>query len=194
MEKLAQRFANSLATERGPQSKSHWLMVGLFGLLLYVPLWGQLVVLLGLALVMGIVQGPGLLLWGTLTAFLIAWFPPLALVFTIITMVVALLRLRTDATLFAVSSIYYGLPLILGTWRAFHPIATWLILLIVAAGMFLAHFALLRLPSRQFCWYLLERPFVIVTLFLPKRLKARWRKPPVTNYSKRAPRRRTKHY
>lgn len=76
---------------RVPQTKtqaltswSHWTLIALFGLLCWVPFWGKGVIILVLFGMAALVNGPLMLLFGAIYAFLMSLFPPLAFLFSLL--------------------------------------------------------------------------------------------------------------
>lgn len=153
----------------------HWLLLLLFGLFAYGSIYQQMLligVFIGIA---ALVNGPFMLLWGAIYSALIAFFPPLAILVSILFFLINLGSVVRSWRISLTSTYFYVVPLVGTLIQAFvknEP--RYLVLLFIALEMIGLHFLLNWLYqynslSRSLMWRIISVPYSFLLMILPAR-------------------------
>ncbi len=170
----------TISRKNQQHSPWHWLTLILFGLLTVATLTQQLLLLVVFILIVALVKGPGLILWGALYTFLVGLFPPFGILLSILFFLLNLGTLVKNWRLSFTAVFFYGYPTAMMLFRYFgHWENHWFIAGSLTIGLLLLHFLLSKLyqkygVSRMVFWYLFSLPFVLLTALLPTRLKGKF--------------------
>lgn len=174
---LKTTIRKNVTIERKPQVNTiwHWVLLILFGLLAYGSMTQQLLLIALFVVIAAIVKGPLMLLWGAIYSALIAFFPPLGLLLSIVFFLINLGTVAKSWRISLTSAYFYLVPLIGSILRAIiknEP--TYAVLVFVAVSVLGLHFLLHWLYknnslSRSLTWSIISVPYAIMIMLLPTR-------------------------
>lgn len=156
---------------------SHYLLLVLFVGLCLTSLPQFFGIIAGLVILTALVRGPLLLVWGMVYSALVALFPPLGLLLSLLLILLNLTELVKSWRTTAVALYFYLLPLVGRVVQAFiTDEARWQVLLVVAGATILLHLLLRWLhnyqaTSRALLRYIAEAPYQLLLVTLPTRFK-----------------------
>lgn len=191
MERFDKRFPQTAAqlrakgqarmTQRPLNTFSHWVLLGLFALMLTLSL-PKLGLLLGtFTLLTALVKGPLMLIYGAIYTFLVSLFPPLGVVLSLVLLFLSLLELQKNWRFGLVAAYFYLVPLFLaiwqpaGKWAFFGLKETICLALIIGAHYIINWLYKHSVASQSLCWSLISLPYDCLLFFLPMALKERLR-------------------
>lgn len=167
----------NVTIKRKPQVNTlwHWLLLILFGLLAYGTMTQQVLLIALFIALAAIVKGPLMILWAAVYSMLIAFFPPLGIVLSILFFLVNLGTVAKSWRISLTSAYFYLVPLIGTIIRTIvknEP--DYLVMLFVVASMIGLHFLLNWLYqnnslSRSLTWTIISVPYAILIMILPAR-------------------------
>lgn len=174
---LKTTIRKNVTIERKPQVNTiwHWVLLILFGLLAYGSMTQQLLLIALFVVIAAIVKGPLMLLWGAIYSALIAFFPPLGLLLSIVFFLINLGTVAKSWRISLTSAYFYLLPLIGSILRAvIKNEPTYAVLVFVAVSVLGLHFLLHWLYknnslSRSLTWSIISVPYAIMIMLLPTR-------------------------
>ncbi|MBV7391128.1 hypothetical protein KUA55_10585 [Enterococcus sp. ALS3] len=166
------------------QNRWHWLLICLFSLFVVASFSQQLLLIALLLLIVALIKGPGLLVWGAIYTFLISLFPPLGVVLTTIFFLLNLHLLTKSWRVNMVSSWFYLYPFVVSgmicflDWQQKWQLIIFWILGIVVLMFLLNKAYLVHQNVRQVAWTVLATPFEILLLALPKKITRKFKMRP----------------
>ncbi|ALS37214.1 lysylphosphatidylglycerol synthetase-like protein (DUF2156 family) [Enterococcus rotai] len=174
---LKTTIRKNVTIERKPQVNTiwHWVLLILFGLLAYGTMTQQLLLIALFVVIAAIVKGPLMLLWGAIYSALIAFFPPLGLLLSIVFFLINLGTVAKSWRISLTSAYFYLVPLIGSILRAvIKNEPTYAVLVFVAVSVLGLHFLLHWLYknnslSRSLTWSIISVPYAIMIMLLPTR-------------------------
>lgn len=176
---LKSTIQKNLSIQRKPQVNTiwHWLLLVLFGLLAYGTMTQQFLLIAIFVVIAAIVKGPLMLLWGAIYSVLIAFFPPLGIVLSIVFFLINLGTIAKSWRISLTSAYFYLVPLIGGILRTVvknEP--TYAVLIFVALSIVGLHFLLSWLYknnslSRTLTWSIISVPYALLIMLLPTRFR-----------------------
>ncbi|WP_207694567.1 hypothetical protein DOK67_0000343 [Enterococcus sp. DIV0212c] len=176
---LKSTIQKNVTIQRKPQVNTvwHWILLILFGLLAYGTMTQQFILIAIFVALAAIVKGPLMILWGAIYSVLIAFFPPLGIVLSILFFLINLGTIAKSWRISLTSAYFYLVPLIGGILRTVvknEP--TYAVLIFVALSILGLHFLLNWLYknnslSRTLTWSIISVPYAILILFLPTRFR-----------------------
>ncbi|MDA9472346.1 hypothetical protein C240_2544 [Enterococcus sp. 5H] len=174
---LKSAIRKNVTIQRKPQVNTlwHWLLLILFGLLAYGTMTQQILLIVLFIAIAAIVKGPLMILWAAVYSMLIAFFPPLGIVLSILFFLVNLGTVAKSWRISLTSAYFYLVPLIGAIIRTIvknEP--DYLVMLFVVASMIGLHFLLNWLYqnnslSRSLTWTIISVPYAILIMILPAR-------------------------
>ncbi|WP_375178800.1 hypothetical protein [Enterococcus rotai] len=174
---LKTTIRKNVTIERKPQVNTIWhgVLLILFGLLAYGSMTQQLLLIALFVVIAAIVKGPLMLLWGAVYSALIAFFPPLGLLLSIVFFLINLGTVAKSWRISLTSAYFYLVPLIGSILRAvIKNEPTYAVLVFVAVSVLGLHFLLHWLYknnslSRSLTWSIISVPYAIMIMLLPTR-------------------------
>ncbi|MBO0439230.1 hypothetical protein [Candidatus Enterococcus ikei] len=174
---LKSTIQKNVTIQRKPQVNTvwHWILLILFGLLAYGTMTQQFILIAIFVALAAIVKGPLMILWGAIYSVLIAFFPPLGIVLSILFFLINLGTIAKSWRISLTSAYFYLVPLIGGILRTvIKNEPTYAVLIFVALSILGLHFLLNWLYknnslSRTLTWSIISVPYAILILFLPAR-------------------------
>ncbi|EOI00246.1 hypothetical protein UAW_00112 [Enterococcus haemoperoxidus ATCC BAA-382] len=176
---LKSTIQKNVTIQRKPQVNTvwHWVLLILFGLLAYGTMTQQFLLIAIFIAIAAIVKGPLMLLWGAIYSFLIAFFPPLGIVLSILFFLINLGTIAKSWRISLTGAYFYLVPLIGGILRAVvknEP--TYAVLIFVALSIVGLHFLLNWLYknnslSRTLTWSIINVPYAVLIMLLPTRFR-----------------------
>ncbi|WP_348920780.1 hypothetical protein [Enterococcus rotai] len=174
---LKTTIRKNVTIERKPQVNTiwHWVLLILFGLLAYGSMTQQLFLIALFVVIAAIVKGPLMLLWGAIYSALIAFFPPLGLLLSIVFFLINLGTVAKSWRISLTSAYFYLVPLIGSILRAvIKNEPTYAVLVFVAFSVLGLHFLLHWLYknnslSRSLTWSIISVPYAVMIMLLPTR-------------------------
>ncbi|GGC94424.1 hypothetical protein [Enterococcus wangshanyuanii] len=176
---LKTSIQKNVTIQRKPQVNTvwHWLLLILFGLLAYGTMTQQFL-LIGLFIaIAAIVKGPLMLLWGAIYSALIAFFPPLGIVLSIVFFLINLGTITKSWRISLTSAYFYLVPLIGSVLRmVIKDEPDYAVLIFVAISLLGLHFLLNWLYknnslSRTLTWSIISVPYALLVMLLPTRFR-----------------------
>ena len=174
---LKTTIRKNVTIDRKPQVNTiwHWVLLILFGLLAYGSMTQQLLLIAIFVVIAAIVKGPLMLLWGAVYSALLAFFPPLGLLLSIVFFLINLGTVAKSWRISLTSAYFYLVPLVGSILRAIiknEP--TYTVLIFVAFSILGLHFLLHWLYknnslSRSLTWSIISVPYAIMIMLLPTR-------------------------
>lgn len=176
---LKSTIKKNVTIQRKPQVNTiwHWLLLILFGLLAYGTMTQQFLLIAVFVMIAAIVKGPMMLLWGAIYSALLAFFPPLGILLSIVFFVINLGTIAKSWRISLTSAYFYLVPLIGGILRAIvknEP--DYSVLIFVTLSMVGLHFLLNWLYknnslSRTLTWSIISVPYALFIMLLPTRFR-----------------------
>nr|WP_244884607.1 hypothetical protein [Enterococcus ureilyticus] len=174
---LKSTIQKNVTIQRKPQVNTvwHWLLLILFGLLAYGTMTQQFLLIALFIVIAAIVKGPLMILWGAIYATLVAFFPPLGIVLSIVFFLINLGTIAKSWRISLTSAYFYLVPLIGSIFRfAIKNESHYAVLTFVALGILGLHFLLNWLYkynslSRTLAWSIISVPYAILIMLLPAR-------------------------
>ncbi|WP_430607302.1 hypothetical protein IGJ55_000695 [Enterococcus sp. AZ170] len=174
---LKSTIQKNVTIQRKPQVNTvwHWLLLILFGLLAYGTMTQQFLLIALFIVIAAIVKGPLMILWGAIYATLVAFFPPLGIVLSIVFFLINLETIAKSWRISLTSAYFYLVPLIGSIFRfAIKNESSYAVLTFVALGILGLHFLLNWLYkynslSRTLAWSIISVPYAILIMLLPAR-------------------------
>ncbi|MBO0444776.1 MULTISPECIES: hypothetical protein [Enterococcus] len=174
---LKSTIQKNVTIQRKPQVNTvwHWLLLILFGLLAYGTMTQQFLLIALFIVIAAIVKGPLMILWGAIYATLVAFFPPLGIVLSIVFFLINLGTIAKSWRISLTSAYFYLVPLIGSIFRfAIKNESSYAVLTFVALGILGLHFLLNWLYkynslSRTLAWSIISVPYAILIMLLPAR-------------------------
>lgn len=174
---LKSTIQKNVTIQRKPQVNTvwHWLLLILFGLLAYGTMTQQFLLIALFIAIAAIVKGPLMMLWGAIYATLVAFFPPLGIVLSIVFFLINLGTIAKSWRISLTSAYFYLVPLIGSIFRfAIKNESSYAVLAFVALSIFGLHFLLNWLYkynclSRTLAWSIISVPYAILIMVLPAR-------------------------
>ncbi|EOL47770.1 hypothetical protein [Enterococcus caccae] len=174
---LKTTIQKNVTIERKPQVNTiwHWVLLVLFGLLAYGSMTQQLLLIVVFVIIAAIVKGPLMLLWGAVYSALIAFFPPLGLLLSLVFFLMNLGTIAKSWRISITSAYFYLVPLIGSILRAIlknEP--SYAVLIFVSVSILGLHFLLNWLYknnslSRTLTWSIISVPYALLIMLLPTR-------------------------
>ncbi|PZL71055.1 hypothetical protein CI088_13660 [Enterococcus plantarum] len=176
---LKSTIQENVSIQRKPQVNTiwHWLLLILFGLLAYGTMTQQFLLIAIFIAIAAVVKGPLMLLWGAIYSVLIAFFPPLGLVLSLVFFLINLGTIAKSWRISLTSAYFYLVPLIGGIFRAISKDEPkYLVLMFVAFSLLGLHFLLNWLYknnslSRTLTWSIISVPYALLIMLLPTRFR-----------------------
>ncbi|XUD04522.1 hypothetical protein IGJ34_002496 [Enterococcus sp. AZ177] len=176
---LKSTIQENVSIQRKPQVNTiwHWLLLILFGLLAYGTMTQQFLLITIFIAIVAVVKGPLMLLWGAIYSVLIAFFPPLGLVLSLVFFLINLGTIAKSWRISLTSAYFYLVPLIGGIFRAISKDEPkYLVLMFVAFSLLGLHFLLNWLYknnslSRTLTWSIISVPYALLIMLLPTRFR-----------------------
>lgn len=176
---LKSTIQENVSIQRKPQVNTiwHWLLLILFGLLAYGTMTQQFLLITIFIAIAAVVKGPLMLLWGAIYSVLIAFFPPLGLVLSLVFFLINLGTIAKSWRISLTSAYFYLVPLIGGIFRAISKDEPkYLVLMFVAFSLLGLHFLLNWLYknnslSRILTWSIISVPYALLIMLLPTRFR-----------------------
>lgn len=174
---LKSTIQKNVTIQRKPQVNTvwHWLLLIMFGLLAYGTMTQQFLLIALFIVIAAIVKGPLMILWGAIYATLVAFFPPLGIVLSIVFFLINLGTIAKSWRISLTSAYFYLVPLIGSIFRfAIKNESSYAVLTFVALGILGLHFLLNWLYkynslSRTLAWSIISVPYAILIMLLPAR-------------------------
>lgn len=174
---LKSAIRKNVTIQRKPQVNTlwHWLLLILFGLLAYGTMTQQVLLIALFIAIAAIAKGPLMMLWAAVYSMLIAFFPPLGILLSILFFLVNLGTVAKSWRISLTSAYFYFVPLIGAIVRiVVNNEPDYLVLLFVVASMIGLHFLLNWLYqnnslSRSLTWTIISVPYAILIMILPAR-------------------------
>lgn len=174
---LKSTIQKNVTIQRKPQVNTvwHWLLLIMFGLLAYGTMTQQFLLIALFIVIAAIVNGPLMILWGAIYATLVAFFPPLGIVLSIVFFLINLGTIAKSWRISLTSAYFYLVPLIGSIFRfAIKNESSYAVLTFVALGILGLHFLLNWLYkynslSRTLAWSIISVPYAILIMLLPAR-------------------------
>ncbi|EOB3456583.1 hypothetical protein ACIJDO_002589 [Enterococcus hirae] len=184
--KLASFLKDHFAISRKSQQQSlwHWFTLILFGTFILATFTQQLLLLFSLILLVALIKGPGMILWGAIYAFLISLFPPLGIILSALFFLLNLSTFTKNWRVTLVAGFFYFYPAMIMSLRTLSQLDNpWFLYSSLFAGLVLLHLMLQKLYQRYgigrtIFWYIVSIPFTLLSFLLPTRLKERFKKIP----------------
>lgn len=176
---LKKRMAHFVPQKESQQSRWHWLLLVLFGWMTIATFPQQLLLLVGFLLIVTLIKGPGMMVWGIIYSFLVSLFPPIGLVLSLILLLLNMQTLVKNWRVSIVGGFFYGYPISIMLLRHFtHWDNNWFFSISLLFGLLIFHYLLMNIytrygNSRMIFWYILCIPFSIVAALLPTKMKQR---------------------
>ncbi|EOI05106.1 hypothetical protein UAY_00580 [Enterococcus moraviensis ATCC BAA-383] len=176
---LQSTIKKNVTIQRKPQINTvwHWVLLILFGLLAYGSMTQQFLLIALFIAIAAIVKGPLMLLWGAIYSALIAFFPPLGIVLSILFFLLNLGTIAKSWRISLTSAYFYLVPLLGGILRSISKNEpNYVVWLFVGFSLLGLHFLLNWLYknnslSRTLTWSIICVPYAIVIMFLPTRFR-----------------------
>lgn len=176
---LQSAIKKNVTVQRKPQVNTvwHWVLLILFGLLAYGSMTQQFLLIALFIAIATIVKGPLMLLWGAIYSALIAFFPPLGIVLSILFFLLNLGTIAKSWRISLTSAYFYLVPLLGGILRSISKNEpNYVVWLFVGFSLLGLHFLLNWLYknnslSRTLTWSIICVPYAIVIMFLPTRFR-----------------------
>lgn len=176
---LKSTIQENVSIQRKPQVNTiwHWLLLILFGLLAYGTMTQQFLLIAIFIAIAAVVKGPLMLLWGAIYSVLIAFFPPLGLVLSLVFFLINLGTIAKSWRISLTTAYFYLVPLIGGIFRAISKDEPkYLVLMFVAFSLLGLHFLLNWLYknnslSRTLTWSIISVPYALLIMLLPTRFR-----------------------
>lgn len=167
------------------QSRWHWLTLILFGLLTIATFPQQLLLLVVFTLIVALIKGPGMILWGMVYAFLVSLFPPIAIFLSAFFFLLNIGTFAKNWRLSLAGSFFYFYPATIMLLRYFWGLNNyWFLTFSLLTGLVLLHFILTKLYQgygigRTIFWYIFALPFTFLSVLLPSRVKRKIKRFPI---------------
>lgn len=174
---IKDKASTILPEKEQKQSKLHWLLLILFGWLTIATFTQQLLLMGSFLLIVTLIKGPGMLLWGIIYSFLVGLFPPIAFLISIIFLLLNVQTMVKNWRVTLVGIFFYGYPLVINALRHLNDWnTTWFFAVSLLVGLVALHTLLIKIyarygNSRLVAWYILCIPFSIVAALLPTKVK-----------------------
>jgi hypothetical protein len=176
---LKSTIQKNVTIQRKPQVNTiwHWVLLILFGLLAYGTMTQQFLLIAVFVVIAAVVKGPLMILWGTIYSILVAFFPPLGIVLSILFFLLNLGTVAKSWRISLTSAYFYFVPLLGSTSRAIlknEP--DYAVMLFVIVSILGLHFLLNWLYknnslSRTLAWSIVSAPYALLVLLLPTRFR-----------------------
>lgn len=184
--KLASFLKDHFAISRKSPQQSlwHWFTLILFGTFILATFTQQLLLLFSLILLVALIKGPGMILWGAIYAFLIRLFPPLGIILSALFFLLNLSTFTKNWRVTLVAGFFYFYSAMIMSLRTLSQLDNpWFLYSSLFAGLVLLHLMLQKLYQRYgigrtIFWYIVSIPFTLLSFLLPTRLKERFKKIP----------------
>lgn len=158
-------------------SRLHWLLLGIFGLLVIASFPQQLLLLFLLMGLAAIIKGPAMLIYGAIYSFLVGLFPPLGIILSALFFLISIKQITRNWRFGLTASFFYLYPLGITafkhftTWDSF-----WVMALLTGVGIIGSHYLLVWLykhygNGRSVAWSLLTVPYDCLMFFIPSKKK-----------------------
>lgn len=176
---LKTTIQKNVTIQRKPQTNTiwHWMLLILFGLLAFGTMTQQFVLITIFVVLAAIVKGPLMLLWGAVYSALIAFFPPLGILLSILFFLINLGTVVKSWRISLTSAYFYLVPLVGSILRAvIKNEPTYAVLIFVALSILGLHFLLNWLYknnslSRTLAWSIISVPYALLIMLLPARFR-----------------------
>lgn len=171
--RLRQTTINTVPTD----SRSHWVLLGLFGLLSVATFPQQLLLLLVLTGLTAMVKGPGMLLYGALYSFLVSLVPLLGLLLSVLFFILSIHQLTKNWRFGLAASFFYLYPFGITAIKQFTAWDnTWSLPALIGAGIIGCHFLLTWLHRHQVAgpvllWGIITVPYDCLLFLIPTKSK-----------------------
>ncbi|MGC6767314.1 hypothetical protein ACYSNR_03905 [Enterococcus sp. LJL128] len=155
----------------------HWGLLTLFTLLVYASITHQVLLILFLIALTAFIKGPLMLIWGSLYSALIAFFPPIALLLSVLFFILNIGAAIKNWRITLVGVFFYLYPLMARLGQALLSLdSRWLTLVLVLIGITAFHFMLKWLYqysfiSRSLAGAIISMPYSLFLVFLPKKIR-----------------------
>ena len=159
------------------QSFWHWFTLSLFGLLTIANFPQQLFLLFVFTLIVALIKGPVMILWGMIYTFFISLFPPIGILLSVLFFLVNIGTLTKNWRLSLVAGFFYFYHFAILLLKSFGDLNNdYFVTVSLLVGLILFHLMLKKLYTgyeigRTVFWYIFAIPFTVVTALLPSRLK-----------------------
>ncbi|MEI5994724.1 hypothetical protein [Candidatus Enterococcus mansonii] len=176
---LKSAIKKNVTIQRKPQVNTiwHWVLLVLFGLLAYGTMAQQFLLIGIFVFIAAIVKGPLMLLWGAVYSALIAFFPPIGIVLSIIFFLINLGTVAKSWRISLTSAYFYLVPLVGGILRAvMKNEPAYAVFIFVSLSIIGLHFLLHWLYqnnslSRSLAWSIISVPYSLLIILLPTRFR-----------------------
>lgn len=155
----------------------HWSLLILFSMLTYAGINQQLLLIVILIGLTAIIKGPLMILWGSIYSAMIAFFPPIALLLSLLFFILNLDAAVKSWRVTVVGIFFYSYPFLGRFLLSLTSIdSRWLALILLSVGITAFHFLLKWLYqygfiSRPLLWAIVSMPHTLFFLFLPKKIR-----------------------
>lgn len=174
---LKSTIRKNVTIHRKPQVRTlwHWLLLILFGLLAYSTMTQQMLLVALFISLAAIIRGPLMILWTALYSILIAFFPPLGILLSLVFFFINLGTVAKSWRISLTSAYFYLIPLLGALVRMMvknEP--DYLVQLFVMVSIIGLHFLLNWLYknnslSRALMWTIISVPYILVIMLVPAR-------------------------
>jgi len=153
----------------------HWLLLVLFGLLAIGNVTQQVVLIALFTVIVALVKGPLMIIWGVIYSALIAFFPPFALILSLLFFFINLGAVVKSWRISLTSAYFYLLPIAISLlkhyWQPSHSlaIAALVVLSILGLHVLLEWLYTHDSLSRMLAWRIISAPYALILLLIPNR-------------------------
>ncbi|MCB5952078.1 hypothetical protein LI951_08375 [Enterococcus sp. BWT-B8] len=182
-------IAQKATANRKDQTQTlwHWILLILFAMLTYASMFQQILLIVLLIGVTAVVKGPLMLLWGSIYSALVAFFPPITMLLSILFFVLNIGAAAKNWRITLVGFFFYLYPLLARLSQSLLDInSRWITLLLLTIGITGFHFLLKWLYQQYFTSHslmvtIVSMPHTLFVLFLPSKIPG-LKKTRKTNY------------
>jgi hypothetical protein len=176
---LKATIQKNVTIQRKPQVNTvwHWVLLILFGLLTYGTMTQQFILLAVFLAIAALVKGPLMLLWGFVYSALVAFFPPLGIVLSLLFFLINLGTVAKSWRITLTSAYFYLIPFAGSFFRFISKNeSNYLLAAFVVVSILGLHFLLSWLYknnslSRTLTWSIICVPYAVLVMFLPARFR-----------------------
>ncbi|MTD37566.1 hypothetical protein GIX45_02735 [Erwinia sp. CPCC 100877] len=177
---LKSTIQKNVTIQRKPQVNTlwHWALLILFGLLAYGTLTQQFILIAVFMVIAALVKGPLMILWGIVYSALVAFFPPLGIVLSLLFFLINLGTVAKSWRITLTSAYFYLVPFAGSLFQLITKNESgYLMAAFVAVSILGLHLLLNWLYknnslSRTLAWSIICVPYAVLVMFLPARFRS----------------------
>ncbi|WP_321388648.1 hypothetical protein [uncultured Enterococcus sp.] len=177
-ELVKSHIQQKVSTSRKEQTQTiwHWSLLILFSMLTYAGITQQLLLIALLIGITALIKGPLMILWGSIYSAMIAFFPPIAFLLSLLFFILNLDTAVKNWRVTIAGIFFYSYPFLGRFLLSYTSIdSRWLALILLSVGITAFHFLLKWLYqcgfiSRPLLWAIVSMPHTLFFLFLPKKI------------------------